>query len=168
MIKIYPSLKKMMVGLVISFVFTIVGVIEIIGGMDGNILLLILGVVSAGFMGIVFLYLLKRIIMRTPILVIDKDGITDNASAGGVGLVRWSEVKEVIIHTYMDQKLLGIVVHNNDVIEERLSGIKKALFKINKSKAMSMNTPINIPQNVTSVKLEEIKKHIDDMLNNNW
>ncbi|GMQ64652.1 STM3941 family protein [Vallitalea maricola] len=170
-IVIYPSIRKVIKMIILSLLLTGIGFFEIIYGVskenNNGIFATVIGFIGVAFFGLCFIYLIYRLFVKKPILVIDENGIIDNASASGVGLIKWSEIKEVIIYTYVNQKFLGIIPNNTDIIKERLNGFKKIIFNINRKKAMLISAPINIPQSVTKIKLEDIKEEIDILLKTN-
>jgi hypothetical protein len=57
--------------------------------------LYVLCLVSAPVIGIPTWWLARRLVTRNPMVIADEEGITDNASLLPLGLVRWSEIRDI-------------------------------------------------------------------------
>ena len=119
---------------------------------------LVVGYLVVAFFGIGLVYALLRLVKPVPSLVISSEGIFENGTAIGAGLLRWSEIAEVRIYTFMNQRFLGIIPTNLEEVLHRQSALKRGLMRLNKG---LVETPFNIPENVLPVKLEEIVREID-------
>lgn len=161
-ITIFPPLKKLILMEILTVILILIGIFNLQQGLKGNKLMIVLGVTVIVFFGFCFIYIFKRIIYRRPSLIIDSNGITDNASAVGVGFIAWYEVRKIILYEYSGKKTLGIVVYDVDSIQERLTGLKRAFFKSNRIKIFGAEAPINIQQNMCEMKLEDIKNIIEN------
>ena len=174
---IYPSRVKLMKSFVLSILFILVGAWLIVGGFNINIGIVrpssrlynttftgVVGITCCVFFGMCSLYIIKRMIIKQPSIIVNENGITDNASAAAVGLIKWSEVKEISIYEYMGQKLLGIVPKDVDTILCRIPAYKRVLLKINKRFGAKM---INIPQNTIDISLEKISESMLKYMNIN-
>jgi hypothetical protein len=65
------------------------------GGSE-EVVLLVVGVLAAGFFGLCTALMLYRLLtQRGPALVLSADGLTDNSSAFPAGFVAWSEIEAV-------------------------------------------------------------------------
>jgi hypothetical protein len=98
-------------------------------------------------------YATYRLLVRRPALVIDKDGIVDNASAVGVGFLAWAEIQHVVIYSYARHKMLGIVPSDPHALYARIGPIKSRLLRWNLRLGA---TSINIPQMTLPLKLEDL------------
>jgi hypothetical protein len=69
------------------------------GGFE-QVVLLVLGILAAGFFGLCTAFMLYRLSApRGPALVLSADGLTDNSSAFPAGFVAWSEIEEARANT---------------------------------------------------------------------
>src|SRR4051812_9551641 len=82
------------------------------------------GLASIAFFGLCGVYAGWRLVRPRPAVVIDRQGILDNASALSVGLVRWDEVGELYEYRYKNQVMLGIVPRNLDALLMKQPGWK--------------------------------------------
>jgi hypothetical protein len=157
-IVIFPSRKKLVLIAIGAFVLAAIGVF-IIKDPEIYWLIRILG----GYLGVPFFgaclgYALFRLTKPKPSLVINDEGVFDNASAVGAGMLKWSEIAEVKITSYMGQRFLSIVPNNLEEILQRQSILKRWLMKANRG---LVDSPFNVPEIALTLKLEEILSLID-------
>lgn len=158
-IVIFPSRRKTALAFLGSVGFVALGVFLIAtanGGSDGWFMSLI-GGVAILFFGSIGLYIGYRLIRPSPALRINEDGIYDNASLGGVGLIRWEEIAEIFVYSLMGQKMLGIVPLDWPALLARQPRYKQALMNANAGVA---EAPINIPQAILPMPVEELQEQI--------
>lgn len=176
-IVIYPSLLKLTGLLIISILFTLCSIFLMVLGFEINIgintkidarynklLLGSIGILCFLFSVICLLYIAKRLIIEQPSLIINKEGITDNASAVGVGLLKWCDIKEIGVYYYMGQKFLGIEPMNPEEILSSIPKYKQGLLKMNRGLGTAL---INIPQNAIKISLEEIYTKMKEYMDQN-
>lgn len=155
-IVIYPKIGKLILLGFGSFLFVVLGVIFAFNQVELGISLfavIIASYIGVPFFGLCFLYYVKRIIIRKPSLVVNKDGITDNSSLISIGLMKWSEIERIYLYDYMGQKFIGIIPYDYQSIISNIHPMKKAVINMNKR---MIEAPINIVQNTVSVPLEQI------------
>jgi hypothetical protein len=163
---IYPSVLRMVKLLLGSISFVLVGVFLIILGFnidmgidagmsksDDSVIFGIIGIIGCLFFAFSSIYLVIRILVRKPSVIINEEGFTDNASAVGVGFLKWSEIKDFKIYDFMGQKFLGIELNEVEGTLQRVSIIKRILLKMNLALNYAM---INVPQNTIDVPLEKV------------
>src|SRR5215216_2393472 len=109
--------------------------------------------VGIPFVGLCLVYAMYRLFMPKPAVVISDEGIFDNASAVGAGMLRWEEIADVFAYDFMGQRMLGIIPVNEEVVLRRQSRLKKVMAKMNKGIAPA---PFNIPQNVLPISVDEL------------
>jgi len=100
-----------------------------------------------------FLYLCYRLVKPAPSIVVNEEGILDNASAFGAGLIRWEEIKSMFIYEFMGHKFLGIIPVDEQTILARQSPIKRSLFKMG---SQGQPAPFAIPGTVLPMPVEEL------------
>jgi len=111
------------------------------------------------FFGLVAVYAIYRLLRPSPAVVINRDGIFDNASVSGAGLIRWDEVQEVFLDELMGNKVLSIIPCDFEVILARQAGYKKYLMRLNSG---FVKAPINIPQVSLPISIEALHSQILD------
>ena len=110
-------------------------------------------VICGGFFGLGGLYALYRLFSPLPALVISAEGLVDSASMANAGFIAWNEIQEVIVHTYGNQKMLGIEVKDPQALLARLGKLKRGLLAANAALGAPL---VNIPQIAISQPLEEV------------
>src|SRR4026208_2291892 len=114
-------------------------------------------VIIASYVGVPFfslclVYAIYRLAVRRPAVVVNHEGIFDNASVAGAGLLRWEEIANIFPYDYMGQRMLGINLVNEAAILARQPAIKRALTRMNKKIA----APFAIPQNPLPISVGEL------------
>ena len=105
-----------------------------------------------------FFYAVYRLMNPAPALIINREGIVDNASALGAGLIRWEEIQSMFIYDVMGNRLLGIVPVNLDPILDRQSGPRRFFYNLGKNMQAA---PFSIPEGGLPMKLEELLAKIE-------
>jgi hypothetical protein len=100
-----------------------------------------------------FVYACYRLLKPTPSVIINREGIIDNASALGAGMIRWEEIKGVFIYQVMGKQFLGITPVDVETVLARQSGIKRFFFRLNKGVATA---PFAIPEGGLPMTAEEL------------
>lgn len=104
-------------------------------------------------MGLLFIYLCYRLPKPKPAVVINDEGIFDNASIFSAGLIRWEKITSVFTYKVMDNSLLGIVPVDLETIIARQSAIKRFFFKLGGEGSLA---PFAIPGSVLPMSPEEL------------
>ncbi len=102
---------------------------------------LVKGILCISFFGIVFLYLLYRLLNPRDILVIDSEGFTDASTYLGVGFVPWSNVKDIYVRKVRIQVRMArtnkaficVALHDADAVLSYVSAFKRSIIKMNMS-----------------------------------
>ena len=105
-------------------------------------------------MGLLFIYLSYRLLRPKPAVVINREGIFDNASLLGAGLIRWEEIKSVFTYEVMNHSVLGIIPVDLETIVARQSGIKRFFFRM--GKGLDSRAPFVIPGSILPMSAEEL------------
>lgn len=149
---IYPNRLKLLGFAAGSLAFVLFGLYA--GGKPGPLSLVIFayGVVVPVF-GLLFAYAVYRLSVRRPLLVISDEGLFDNASAVGAGMLRWEEIAEVFTFELAGQRFIGIVPVDMEAVIARQPRLKRAMAKMNRGMS---GTPFNIPQNMLPMPTEEL------------
>ncbi len=121
--------------------------------------IIITAYVGIPFFGLCLVYAIYRLLMPKPAVVISDEGIFDNASAVGAGMLRWEEIADVFAYDFMGQRMLGIIPVNEEVVLSRQSRLKRVMAKMNKGIAPA---PFNIPQTVLPISVDELLSRVDE------
>ena len=109
------------------------------------------------FFGFCLAYALYRLARRKPSLVVDEEGIFDNASALGAGMIRWEEIREMYTFVFRGQTTIGMALTDEDAVLARQNPLKRGLMSVNRGLAGSV---VNIPQSVLPMPAEELLREI--------
>ena len=170
-IEIPLSRKKLILGIIGSFLFVISGVWLFTHSNDfHNIPFRIFRnptvIKSAGIAGVLFfgstgIYGIKKMFDKAIGLTIDENGITDNSNASSVGLIEWKDIVEIRTEQVMSTKFLLIFITNPDFYIDKVKGIKKKLLLGNYK---MYGTPISITSNTLKFSFDDLEKLIIDKL----
>lgn len=156
---IYPSRRKLGLAAVGALAFvgagffivsdrTVPFFIKIVGGYGG-----------IAFFGLCLPFCLYRLIRPKPMIVVSRDGLFDNASAIGAGWLRWHEIAEIKILSFMSQRFLGIVPVNLESVLARTSFWRRLFLRMNRQ---LVHAPINIPESVLPMSVDELLEKINE------
>jgi len=116
-------------------------------------LIQLLGGVTVLFFGACTFFVIQRLVNPRPALIINADGILDNASAVSVGFLKWSEIESMHVYDYYGQTFIGIVPRDFDAVRSRLGWFKKGMASLN-SRLTGRSFPI--PQNLLPMSAEAL------------
>jgi len=108
---------------------------------------------SIGFFGLGAVFIFVKLFDSNPGLIINDEGITDNASGASAGLVRWENITKVRITEIVNQKFITIDVNNADEILNRQSDSKRAMMQQN---IKLCNSPVNISTNMLQCNFQKL------------
>lgn len=160
-IVIYPSRRRLTLSLAGSIGFVALGCLMLAKPGDRFSPLVVTCIAWSAilFFGLIAVYVIYRLLRPSPAVVINRDGIFDNASASGAGLISWDEVQEVFLDELMGNKMLSIIPRDFDVILARQPRHKKYLMRLNSG---FVKAPINIPQVSLPISVEALHSQILD------
>jgi len=121
--------------------------------------IIIISYVGIPFFGLCLVYAIYRLLVPKPAVVISDEGIFDNASAVGAGMLRWEEIADVFAYDFRGQRMLGIIPVNEEVVLGRQSRLKRVMAKMNKGIA---EAPFNIPQSVLPITVDELLTRVEE------
>ncbi len=165
-IEIPYSKTKLIIGTVFSLLFVTGGFFMLFSINGENILyqlfIKIFGILGVLFFGTTFGYGIIKLFDNKPGLSIDEIGITDNSNMSSVGLIEWSDIKEIKIQEYQSTSFLLVFLRDNQKYLEQTNGFKRRLLKSNFKK---YKTPISIISNTLDCNFDELAKELIDKLN---
>jgi len=117
--------------------------------------LLVAGITSIIFFGLCAGVIFKKLLDKRAGLIIDKTGITDNASGVSAGHIPWCDITGIKTAQVMNQKFLMILVANpNDYINRQTNVIKRKGAEINYK---SYGSPISISANTLNCNFDKLE-----------
>ena len=117
------------------------------------------GLIGVPFFTLCAIYALRRLVFVRPTLVVDHAGIVDNGSLVAVGRITWDEIKDVRPYTFSGRKLLGIELHDAEVVISRQPLWKRLWLRANHRLS---DFPISIAQSMLPMPVEELALQIRD------
>jgi hypothetical protein len=133
---------------------------EVSNAFLNNVVIKNIGAYGSMLMGLFGIYFFtKKLFDKRPGIVIDAQGITDNAGAMSVGLILWndiSDIKERIIQVSRFSKQSFVVIilkHPETYISKQTNAIKR---KIMSSNLNGYGSPINITSNGLKIKHNDL------------
>ncbi len=160
----YPNKIKFSAMIGMSVIFVLVGVFFGFRGTELGVpgwMNFVVAWIGVPFFGLCAFYGTFRVLDSAPLVIINDQGVFDNASALGAGLIFWDEIEGSGVHLISSQKMLEIVVKDPKAVISRQPWYKRYLMLINKG---IWNAPFNIPQAAMPVPVEEVSQFINDRL----
>lgn len=132
----------------------------VLGSIELTYVIAILCIVFFGYASVMFLV---KLFSNKPGIVINEQGIIENATAVVNGLIPWKDIKSVELYTMQSQKFVLIYVHNpEEYITKQKNVIKRKSMQANlKTHGTSIFINTNMLK-VSDVELAiEIKRQLD-------
>ena len=111
-------------------------------------------IIGALMFGAILIYVCFRLLNPAPVVIINREGIVDNASAFSAGLIHWYEIRTMFVYQVVNEPMLGIVPFDTQPIIARQSPVKRFFFKL--LKAGSEGAPFSIPGTMLPMSAEEL------------
>lgn len=157
---VYPSVGRLLLVALGALMFVVMGVYLCFGDRSGPAVLG--GVLSILFFGVCLLYVLWRLIVRRPAVVLDNTGLYDNASGVSAGHLAWNEISQIMV-TFQDRyrrPTLSIQVTDPEALLARLPQVKRHVMQGN----IKLNgAPVNIPQLLLPIKIHDLHREIQEV-----
>ncbi len=145
---IYPSLRRF--GVLGLGALAFVALVASYGPKRGTLAFVALDV---PLFGLIFLWVVYRLIARGPLLVVDAEGIRDNSGLLSAGFLRWSEIERVYISGMAGRRYLCIVPVDPAAFLRHRVPPKQVLMRVSVALA---GVPVNIMQNTLPLPLEDV------------
>jgi hypothetical protein len=118
----------------------------------------VLGVLGVVVFGVAAAYLLRRLLVRRPVLVLDVGGLVDRASAAAAGRVPWDQVADVGVQTMGGNRVLSVLLRDPETWLAAQPPLRRRTMAVN---ARMLGTPVNIPLSAVDVPEEELLAALD-------
>ncbi|HEU4433081.1 MAG TPA: STM3941 family protein [Pyrinomonadaceae bacterium] len=161
-VAIYPKKLKLLALAIGALVFIILGFYFAQNRVAMRLPLravVITAYVGIPFFGLCLVYAIYRLVTPKPAVVISDEGLFDNASFVGAGMLKWEEIADIFAYDFMGQRMLGIIPVDEKVVLARQSGLKRVMARMNKGIAPA---PFNIPQNVLPISVDELLSMVEE------
>ncbi len=96
-----------------------------------------------------------------PTLIIDEEGLIDNASFNGLGRIAWAEIRQIELKQGINMRFLCIHLFDQKKKLEEMNSFKRIILKTNLKK---LGTICTIPEISINADLEEIIQEMDSYL----
>lgn len=121
----------------------------------------VVAAIAIVFFGLGLFVFPQKLLDRTPGLVLDRYGITDNMTKPRVGTLEWDDISHVQIIKIESNKMLLIFVHNPEKYLDRLRGYN---YKGLRNNYEMVGTPFVIPSSLLKMKLEALETLINEKI----
>ncbi|GGA81429.1 STM3941 family protein [Ornithinibacillus halotolerans] len=156
-IVIYAKKGKLVLYGILCILFVLVsGLLLVVGLGDSSNdrwKLIIIGGIGFIFFGLCMIYWIKSMLKRKPAIILNNEGIIDQSTYIGAGLVKWSEIADVDFVNFGGQTYLGIYTIDPELIINRSTPFKRFLNQMNKG---LLATQVNIPIKILDCSLDEL------------
>ena len=120
-----------------------------------------LGIASVAFFAVTGFYSIKKIFDTSVGLTINDDGIFDNSSASGIGLIKWTDITDIRTEKVASTKFLLIYTTNPDYYLDKAKGLNKKFMEAN---FRMYGTPIAIASTSLKYNFRDLEKLIKERL----
>jgi len=155
---IFPNKNKYVMLACFALVFLAAGVFIIFDPKASSTMKLNGGYLGVPFFGLFLGHCIYRILKPVPSIMVNGEGIFENASSVGAGLLRWSEIAEVKMFTFNNKRFLGILPKDMEQAQRRLLIHKRLLMQLN---LWLVEVPIIITPKALPIPLERVLDEIN-------
>ena len=125
-------------------------------------IIVVIGIVSIIFFGLCALFYIQKLFDKTPGLIIDNIGITNNSNGVPVDKIFWRDVDHVFVTNINNQCYIMVTVINpQEYIDNASNLLNKKLLQLNFNK---YGTPLYIYTNALKTNSEDLFKIINEQL----
>ncbi|MEJ5106674.1 STM3941 family protein [Chryseobacterium sp. MYb328] len=162
---IKSSNKKVLLSIIGCLVFVILGILFIVVPhifitrlINNTLLIQFIGLVAVFFFGFILIIMVKkRLFDKNMGIIVNEEGIIDNSSFVGVGLIKWDDIISIEKSNVASVNFLFIKVKNPEGYINISNGIKSKLLKAN---YRSYGTPISISSNFVYCNFTQLEDMI--------
>ena len=167
------SLWRSILLIIASIIMTVL-CIKFSGSEDIWIFEKIIAIIWILFFGFATIFLIYRTIAKKELVIVDKNGITDNSSAASIWFIPWNDISNIEIKStetqkfnslltpqskeaIENQKFISVSLYNEEKYLEQISQWKKMLLLSNKQLGLGI---VNITLVGTGVDINEFYQKI--------
>ena len=161
---IYPKKGRMIVLGLFCLPFILVGLLFVLLPIveDASLMIAIFGAFILLFLGFCLVFYIKAIFKPKPGLKITNEGIVDQSSYLGFGLLKWEEIESVKMVKFSGQSFLGVYTYDKELIINRSGGLKRLLNNMNRG---LIDTQANITVKNLAYPTNDLLDEIDLRMN---
>lgn len=154
-IVVYPTQSKTLATLFGSLMFAVAAVFFIL---TPDIYARMVGAAALIAFGASGLYAAYRLVSNAPVVVLNRDGLFDNASPFAAGWMSWTEIEYIAPRRTYLARLIGVVPHDPGAVFARVPPHRRWLVRALASVSQS---PVNIPATFLGRRLDEVQREIE-------
>ena len=120
------------------------------------------GLASIIFFGLCTPFIFKKLLDKSPGLIITDQGILDNSSGVSAGQILWKDIDDIHVIKIQRQRMIILQVYNSqDYIDKQTSKFKRKMMTIN----MNMyGSPLFLTSNGLKISFDELYKTLTEKL----
>ncbi len=122
-----------------------------------NFIIKLAALADVMFFGYCMLFYIKRNQENKDLVIVDKNGITDNSSVISVGFIPWEDINEIYINSILSNKFILVKLKNEDKYLNKSSFFKQKAMLENRKMGYEI---IDITLNSTGVQPEKFLQEI--------
>lgn len=112
-----------------------------------------LGIVSIVFFGACGAVAIKKLMQKSPGLMVNLQGVHDQSGGTSAGFVPWKDVSAVQPSFISGQKFVSLMLHDAQKYSQHGNALQQRLAKLNMS---LVGTPINISANTLKINFDDL------------
>jgi hypothetical protein len=152
---VYPTRSKTLATVFGSLMFTVAAVFFLL---TPDIYARLVGAGALIAFGASGIYATYRLISNAPVIVMNQDGLFDNASPFAVGWMDWSEIERIAPRRTYLARLIGVVPRDVSAVFARVPPHRRWLVRMLAGVSQS---PIIIPATFLGRRLDEVQREIE-------
>ena len=114
-----------------------------------------------GWVGMIMVNAIRQLANSAPMVLINKEGITDNITHARMGLVRWEHITGCEVKQFQRSEHLVIYLHELATKPNYANGFRE---RVSTMVAEQLGSPLAIRMKELDANAHELKEKIDDIL----
>ncbi len=152
---IHPTRSKTLATVFGSLMFSVAAVFFLL---TPDVYARLVGAAALIAFGASTVYATYRLISNAPVVVLNQDGLFDNASPFAVGWMDWSEIERIAPRRTYLARLIGVVPRDSGAMFARVPPHRRWLVRLLAGVSQS---PINIPATFLGRRLDEVQHEVE-------
>jgi hypothetical protein len=169
-IEISISKKKMIISLMGCLAFVLAGFLFVFQPatfagktmVSSGSMIMVVGVLSILFFGLCGYFIAKKIFTRTPGLIIDEKGISDQSSGLDAGFIPWDDISGISTFKIFRQQFITVLLKDPQKYIDAESNAAKS--KVMQANFRAAGTPYCISTNTLNIKFKALETLLSERL----
>ncbi len=162
LISIWERRNKVVRQILFGALMLLISVYIVIGGLrNGEIVYTVVGMLGVLLFSASFIFVLRGLFVRRPLMTLSDDGINDTSTMYSVGLVRWEEIESVTLVRRFRQTFVDIAVRDEDTIVRRQSPLRQLMLKFSTDPKRPL---VSIPLGTAELSVDEVRDLLEKQL----